>query len=569
MGDSLEIKVTNNIGDQLSLIHWHGLTQVNNSWMDGPPLNQCPINTRKNGVLFSPINSVTSMVYKLKPQAPGTYWYHGHLGPQPIDGLAGTLVVEDTQTILSNYRASGVTYVADIIYVLTDFYNRPAPSYMAWYLSPASGGDEPMPDQFAVNGLFSGTLVEKVNKADKLRVRIVCASAFSMFNISVDGMPLTVIEIDANPTMPFDVSYIVINSGQRVSFVLDWTKLNPSISTSPSVLLRVNAIPKMYPTFDENEPNFGLKGTDSGKNLNLHWTGRFLFNELQTVNGGNPNYDTTKAPPSSPAKPPSDTNLIQALPLSSPTFTPPTVPPPDLNVKFLIEFYDDEFGVNRPHVNGARFPDFTDQTLSSPTLFQHMRAQGGPYTYLDNPSKPLPVGSWIPGNGTYPFVLPYKRTIDVWINNTDGGEHPMHLHGHDFWIIESSDYPGTITQPILRDTISVPAQGSARIRFVSDNPGVWFFHCHIDWHLEAGLAAYFIEAPSKLKGTINFLPKDLKAECPSFFTPTGSPTLKPSKKPSVKPSYKPSVRVPSVSPTYKPSGKPTYKPSFKPTFRPQ
>ena len=96
---------------------------------------------------------------------------------------------------------------------------------MDWYLSPESGGDEPMPDKMVVNGLLTNTLIEKVNKADKLRVRIVCGSAFSMFNISVDGMPLTVIELDGTQTVPFDVSYVIINSGQRLSFVLDWEKL--------------------------------------------------------------------------------------------------------------------------------------------------------------------------------------------------------------------------------------------------------------------------------------------------------------------------------------------------------
>ena len=94
MGDSLEIKVTNNIGDQISLIHWHGLTQVNNSWMDGPVLNQCPINTvnPSTGKMLNSVNNVNSMTYKLKPQASGTYWYHGHYNSQPVDGLAGTLV---------------------------------------------------------------------------------------------------------------------------------------------------------------------------------------------------------------------------------------------------------------------------------------------------------------------------------------------------------------------------------------------------------------------------------------------------------------------------------------------
>ena len=320
------------------------------------------------------------------------------------------------------------------------------------------------------------------------------------------------------------------------------------MQSTPSVLFRVNAIPEMYPTYDPSLPDLGLHGSASGLPFNIHWTGKFLFNELKTVNGGNPTYNIV-APPSSPAKPPLDVNLLQAVPL----FSKPA-PSPDLNVKFLIEFYDDEFGVNRPHVNGAIFPEPTQESLGTPPLFQYMSNQGGPLTYMDDPKKPFPKGSWIPGSGASPFVLPYKRTIDVWIENTDGGEHPMHLHGHSFWIIESSDYPGTIVRPVVRDTVSVPANGKVRIRFVSDNPGVWFFHCHIDWHLEAGFAAYFIEAPSKMRGTIDYIPKDLKSQCPTFLKPTTNPTIVPSSK--------------KKSPTFKPSGKPSFKPTKAPSLAP-
>ena len=545
MGDSLEIKVTNNIGDQMSLIHWHGLTQRNSSFMDGPQINQCPINTidPKTGHMLTTVNNVNSMTYKLKPQASGTWWYHGHYNSQPVDGLAGTLVVEDTQEILNGYKSHGLKYDTDVVYLLSDFYNSPASSYMPWYLSPASGGDEPMPENIVVNGVLSNTLIEKINKADKLRVRVICGTAFSMFNMSVDGMPLTVIEIDGTPTVPFDVSYIVVNSGQRVSFVLDWRNLPKSMKTSPSVLFRVNAIPEMYPTYDPSLPNSGLFGTASNSPFNLHWTGKFLFSELKTVNGGNPTYNTL-VPPPSPAKPPSDTCLLQAVPLFN-----NRVPPADLNMQYLIEFFEDEFGVNRPHVNGHRFPDSTQKSLEKPPLLQYMSAEGGEFTHLDDPKKPLPKGSWIPGSGATPFVLPYKRTIDVWINNTDGGEHPMHVHGHTFWVIASSMATDNTKQPILRDTVSVPANGWTRIRFIADNPGVWFIHCHISWHIEAGLSAYMIEAPSQLKGTLNYIPHDQREACPSFFNPTYQPSKKPAASPSQKPKKAP---IAKINPTTKP-----------------
>ena len=327
------------------------------------------------------------------------------------------------------------------------------------------------------------------------------APSFSAFNVAVDGMPLIVIEMDGAQTVPFDVSFVPVNVAQRTSFILDWTKLPRSMSTSPSVLFRVDAIKTMYPTYDPLLPNGGLIGTTSGAPFSTSWNGRFRFNELAAVNSGRPNYGTSN-PPLSTALPPSDTNMLQALPL-----TAVVVPPADLNMQYLIEFYADAAGVNRPHVNGVSWPGFTQTELGNPLLFQYMSATGGP---LQEPVG-LPIGASIPGDGINPFVLPFGRTIDILITNTDAGEHPMHLHGHTFWVMKTSEFDSG--HGVLRDVVSVPPLGWALIRFKASNPGVWLIHCHIDWHFKAGMSAVIIEAPSKLKGAINNIPYDHKAAC--------------------------------------------------------
>lgn len=53
-----------------------------------------------------------------------------------------------------------------------------------------------------------------------------------------------------------------------------------------------------------------------------------------------------------------------------------------------------------------------------------------------------------------------------------------------------------LANPLWRDTVQIPPGGSVTMRFVTNNPGTWFFHCHIEWHLEAGLAYTFFEAPT-------------------------------------------------------------------------
>ena len=63
--------------------------------------------------------------------------------------------------------------------------------------------------------------------------------------------------------------------------------------------------------------------------------------------------------------------------------------------------------------------------------------------------------------------------------------HPMHLHGHSFQVIEIN---GKSQRGALRDTILVPAKMSVTVAFDANNPGTWYLHCHILWHLAAGMA---------------------------------------------------------------------------------
>lgn len=93
--------------------------------------------------------------------------------------------------------------------------------------------------------------------------------------------------------------------------------------------------------------------------------------------------------------------------------------------------------------------------------------------------------------------------VQVVLNNRDTGPHPFHLHGHTFWVLgrgptNDGDYVKSTDKLILngvrRDVIVVNAQSWLVFRFITDNPGVWFLHCHINWHLQSGLAVTIIEA---------------------------------------------------------------------------
>ncbi|KAF2860222.1 multicopper oxidase [Piedraia hortae CBS 480.64] len=93
------------------------------------------------------------------------------------------------------------------------------------------------------------------------------------------------------------------------------------------------------------------------------------------------------------------------------------------------------------------------------------------------------------GDYTNSLLIEKDQIVEIVLNNDDLGKHPFHLHGHNF-------------QVIVRNFV---------IRFRADNPGVWLFHCHIDWHLISGLAATLIEAPRDIQEAISIPADHLRA----------------------------------------------------------
>ena len=100
------------------------------------------------------------------------------------------------------------------------------------------------------------------------------------------------------------------------------------------------------------------------------------------------------------------------------------------------------------------------------------------------------------------------------------------MHGHKFQIIYSQKGEYTpemnklirnVNNPCVRDTITVPGNGFTVIRFRADNPGIWMFHCHIEFHLQAGLAMIFVEAPDLIQSQIK-VPQNFIDQCQNMKT---------------------------------------------------
>lgn len=132
------------------------------------------------------------------------------------------------------------------------------------------------------------------------------------------------------------------------------------------------------------------------------------------------------------------------------------------------------------------------------------------------------------GSATNAFVLKQDEIVEIVLNNQDPGKHPMHLHGHNFQSIargaendgdfnpnNHSAYPAV---PMRRDTLMAHPSSNLVIRFKANNPGVWLYHCHIQWHMDSGLVATMVEAPLEIQKTIT-IPEDHYQACKDLDTP--------------------------------------------------
>jgi iron transport multicopper oxidase len=513
LGSRAEVMVINELGDDVTAVHWHGLSQRGSPFADGAlGVTQC-------GVPFAPAGA-NHMLYAFTPNRAGTFWYHGHYGGQYPDGLYGALVVDDGGAAIAaaavaaaaaaaNGTAAAApsgavalavnasaSYDADSwVWLAADWHDAPVMSLLPGYLSGESGGGyEPMPDAIIVSGARSGAAGAAYSTARTARqlVRVVNTGTLSMWRVSVDGMPLTLVELDGTACAPLDVAALELNVAQRAAFVLDWARLHADVAASPAIWFHIDAMPAMYRSYAADAPDAGLYGSSSGQPFDTTWRGVIRFEEDMRRLGAAvlPNY--TLAPELNLPSRVDTPNLFAAR---SWPLAPAPAPTHDIYLEVSVSF--DENGVRRALMNGATALMDATAGVTVPELYAYTSAAGGPLSDED-----APLGGRIHGSGAVPFVLPLDAVVDVLINNTDAAEHPFHLHGHTFWAVASSAAPGAgaayAPHYVRRDVVSVPAFGWARIRFAVDNPGVWLMHCHVEWHMHAGMSATFVEAPSEL-----------------------------------------------------------------------
>ncbi|KAJ7083804.1 laccase [Mycena epipterygia] len=381
-----------------------------------------------------PIAANHSFLYDFSTrEQAGTFWYHSHLSTQYCDGLRGAMVVYD--------RSDPQRHLYDVdnestVITLADWYHIPAPS------APVI----PTADSTLINGLgrYQGgpavsLAVLSVRRGIRYRFRLVAISCDPNYTFSIDGHTMQIIEVDSVSHKPYTVDSLQIFAGQRYSFVL-------------------HANQKVDNYWVRADPNVGVTGFEGGINSAiLRYVGAPKVEPTTNSTGTMPLVETALHP------------LVR-----SPVPGNPYPGGADVNINLNINL---NFTTFKFEVNGATFVPPT-----APVLLQIL---SGVQTAQDL----LPSGSV--------YTLPPNKVIEISIpGGSPGAPHPFHLHGHNFHVIRSAGNDTyNFIDPVIRDVVSTGPSitDNTTFRFVTDNAGPWFLHCHIDWHLEIGLAVVFAE----------------------------------------------------------------------------
>nr|GEU71733.1 laccase-11-like [Tanacetum cinerariifolium] len=492
-GDRVIINVTNHAQYNMS-IHWHGLKQYANGWADGPAyITQCPIQTGSNYVYDFNVTGQR-----------GTLWWHAHILWLRAT-VYGAIVILPQQGTPYPFPKPDKEHVL----VFGEWWHNDVEEIVKQ--GNAMGLPPNMSDAHTINGkpgpLFpcseKHTFAMEVDQGKKYLLRIANAALNDELFFAIAGHNMTVVEIDAVYTKPFTTSAILIAPGQTTN-----------------VLVYANSAPGRYfmavrPFQDVPIPVDNKTATAIIQYKGIPDTVLPSLPQLPSPN------DTTFAL--------SYNNKLRSL--NTPNF-PANVP---LNVDRKLLF---TVGLGKSVcptcINGTRLSaSLNNITFVMPQtglLEAHYKNKKGVFTpdFPDKPPKAFNyTGAPLTANlftthGTRLSKIAFNSTVELVIQDTNllsVESHPFHLHGYNFFVVgtgvgnfDPAKDPAkyNLVDPPERNTVGVPTGGWSAIRFRADNPGVWFFHCHLELHTGWGLKTAFVveDGPGKDQA-VRPPPKDL------------------------------------------------------------
>ena len=552
-GERVRLRVTNTL-DEDSSIHWHGLLVP--FAMDGVP-----------GVSFPGIAPRSTFTYEFDLVQAGTYWYHSHSAYQEEDGLYGPIVIDPA-------AADPVAYDREHVLVLSD--HSPMSGATIYKKLKQMGGGYFNHQRLTLSGQLAGRDLTSAERRDwakmrmdpadiadvtgstydytvngygpydnwtglftageRVRLRIINASAQTGFNVRIPDLPMTVVQADGQDLRPVTVDEfqigvaetydVIVTPGDRAySFVsesidrsgLGRATLAPRAGmTAPVPPLRPRPLLTMKDMGMDHGSMAGMGATDHGAMAGMD------HGAASSTKTGTPNVAAIRGiDPSAEQNASKDlwklTGWKDAPPIGNATAAGAAAPAAmdhgdmkmrDLSVapqvkdgpgvQTISPMPNDRTGEPPVGLDGLDHRVLTyrdlmalspnpDQRAPSRALDIHLTGNMERYMWsfdgvkMSEPAQPIP------------FRL--GERVRVTLINDTMMPHPIHLHGHFFELVT-----GHGASAPRKHTVNVPPGGKMSFDLTADAIGDWAFHCHNLYHMTAGMMRVVTVRPSEGAG---------------------------------------------------------------------
>jgi CopA family copper-resistance protein len=477
-GQNVRIFVDNRLGEDTS-IHWHGLLVP--FQMDGVP-----------GVSFPGIPARSTFAYEFPIRQSGTYWYHSHSGLQEQVGHYGPMIIDPA-------GAEPVPYDREHVIVLSDwsflhphriftrlkqeggFFNRRRETLLAQRSESLSGEDRRMfarmrMDPSDISDVTEAAYTLLINghspaenwtglfrPGERVRLRIINAAAQTTFNFRIPGLPMVLMATDGINMRPVEIDEFQIGNAETYDFLVEpgdqaYTIVAESIDRS--AMARATLAPRLGMTAPvpplRERPTLGMR--DMGMAEMDHGAmGHEPGGETAAMDHGN-----------------------MAMRDGSRVDFPVGVGVEMIAPNPVDRTGDPGIGLENVGHRVLTYRDLASLTpkpdTRAPTRRIDIHLTGNMERFMWSMD-----GEQLSENPE-PYRFARDERVRLRLINDTMMTHPMHLHGHFFEIVNGQG----ASQP-MKHTVRVLPGGFVDLDLTADAPGDWAFHCHLLYHMHAGM----------------------------------------------------------------------------------
>ncbi|MCU4428336.1 copper resistance system multicopper oxidase [Acinetobacter pittii] len=534
-GDDAVIRVHNKLKNQDSSIHWHGL--ILPGIMDGVPgFNQ-----------FDGIAPNKTYEYKFKVRQNGTYWYHSHSKGQEQDGLYGPLVIYPKNKVP---LTAGEKADRDYVVLLSDFHNSTSGQIMSnlkkeadYYQNrretvfdvfrqikrdglKATWKDRSMWNQMRMlktdmsdvtnyTFLMNGKTPEQnwtgnFKAGEKVRLRFINASAMSLFDVRIPNLKMTVVSADGQPVKPVPVDEFRIGTAETYDVIVEPKQANYQIEAESidrsgfsigtlhdenTSLVKSTTMPTPRPRALLTMEDMGMDhDMSSMKGMDHDMSSmKGMDHDMSSMKGMDHDMSSMKGMDHDMSSMKGMDHDMSSMKGMDHDMSSMKGMDHDMPSKTVSSSGSDQvvYGwANASTPAGLKALQYSDlQSLTpqkdtrAPEREIEIRLGGNMERYI-----------WtINGkkfNETEPFKVKYGERIRLKFVNDSMMAHPMHLHGM-FMQLENGQDPSNMPN---KHTVIVPPGKTVTTLLTADELGEWAIHCHLLYHMSAGMMNKLIVA---------------------------------------------------------------------------